>query len=711
MSELKSKRAPAVDSNPRAWSQVYDDINDIIKAVNNKSGVESRDGASGKDGDIRLFKDVDRTKYFIEGKFGDGWAKRELIFSDTNDAGQDESINFSATESYVKPDGSVPFTSGQTGVAPSNDLHLATKKYVDDNASAFELTGNVTGGTSGAVGVATTIANNAISLAMMQNDSVGTNEILNDNVTYDKIQNVSAGRKFLGRNTNSSGGIEEISTGQAVTLLALESGSADEYLCGNGTFREVSGSTSMAGLNDTAIQSLGDDHIMVYDYISEGNAGNLWKNVALSTAVRPHISASDPISYNNSTGVISHATGAGKNHIPSGGSSGEFLKYSSSGVAVWATPSYTTNTWRDIDDTPVNGVTDQSISSNWAYDHANSSTAHHTRYADSEAVAAVNATSSISTTCDTPNVQSDWNAGSGGAHILNKPNVQYTSAVTQSELRSTIGYGNQGLVPSTGNAGEFLSHNGTFDEISVSLSVAGLSDTAFVSLSNGDTLYRDGSYWKNLASTGTGSNVRSASPTFSGTLSAATLSTSGRIYADKLTVNHSSQTPQYVTFWESHVYMSTGYDITWANGNATIGESSYNLEFSTYDGSSAVVERMRIESDGDVHCDQDVIAYSTTIGSDRKLKTNIVDTKYGLNDIVKLRGVDFDWNRKDRDHHDVGFIAQEVKEVIPELVKEVKGLNDNDSFLTVDYAKVVPILVESIKTLKKEIEDMKNERV
>ena len=256
-----------------------------------------------------------------------------------------------------------------------------------------------------------------------------------------------------------------------------------------------------------------------------------------------------------------------------------------------------------------------------------------------------------------------------------------------------------------------MSHNGTFDEISVSLSVAGLSDTAFVSLSNGDTLYRDGSYWKNLASTGTGSNVRSASPTFSGTLSAATLSTSGRIYADKLTVNHSSQTPQNVAFWESHVYLSTGYDITWANGNATIGESSYNLEFSTYDGSSAVVERMRIESDGDVHCDQDVIAYSTTIGSDRKLKTNIVDTKYGLNDIVKLRGVDFDWNRKDRDHHDVGFIAQEVKEVIPELVKEVKGLNDNDSFLTVDYAKVVPILVESIKTLKKEIEDMKNERV
>jgi hypothetical protein len=39
-----------------------------------------------------------------------------------------------------------------------------------------------------------------------------------------------------------------------------------------------------------------------------------------------------------------HPTGAGNKHIPTSGSSGEFLKYDSSGTAVWATPSYTTNT-------------------------------------------------------------------------------------------------------------------------------------------------------------------------------------------------------------------------------------------------------------------------------------------------------------------------------------------------------------------------------
>ena len=42
--------------------------------------------------------------------------------------------------------------------------------------------------------------------------------------------------------------------------------------------------------------------------------------------------------------VYVHPTGAGNKHIPTGGAAGQFLKYSSSGTAVWATPSYTTNT-------------------------------------------------------------------------------------------------------------------------------------------------------------------------------------------------------------------------------------------------------------------------------------------------------------------------------------------------------------------------------
>jgi len=47
-----------------------------------------------------------------------------------------------------------------------------------------------------------------------------------------------------------------------------------------------------------------------------------------------------------------------------------------------------TNTWRDVDDVPVDGATNVSVSSNWAYDHENDVNAHHAKYTDAEARAA-----------------------------------------------------------------------------------------------------------------------------------------------------------------------------------------------------------------------------------------------------------------------------------------------------------------------------------
>ena len=73
---------------------------------------------------------------------------------------------------------------------------------------------------------------------------------------------------------------------------------------------------------------------------------------------------------------------------------------------------------------------------------------------------------------------------------------------------------------------------------------------------------------------------------------------------------------------------------------------------------------------------------------------------------MKLRGVDYDWKREDMGH-DVGVLAQEVEAVIPELVKEVDGLNGRDGFKAVDYNKLVPVLIESIKELKSEIDELK----
>ena len=73
---------------------------------------------------------------------------------------------------------------------------------------------------------------------------------------------------------------------------------------------------------------------------------------------------------------------------------------------------------------------------------------------------------------------------------------------------------------------------------------------------------------------------------------------------------------------------------------------------------------------------------------------------------MRLQGVTFDWKDKSEDildiKEDIGFIAQDVKEILPELVRE----NDN-GILSMRHQGISPILLEAIKELKAEIEELK----
>lgn len=113
--------------------------------------------------------------------------------------------------------------------------------------------------------------------------------------------------------------------------------------------------------------------------------------------------------------------------------------------------------------------------------------------------------------------------------------------------------------------------------------------------------------------------------------------------------------------------------------------------------------------DGDAHHDGDVIAYSTSTGSDKKLKKNIRDLEGALDKTLKLRGVKFDWKDENKANDQLGFIAQEVENVIPEVVKEVKTVSkDDETHLTVNYPALVPLLVEAIKDQQKQIDELKS---
>ena len=88
----------------------------------------------------------------------------------------------------------------------------------------------------------------------------------------------------------------------------------------------------------------------------------------------------------------------------------------------------------------------------------------------------------------------------------------------------------------------------------------------------------------------------------------------------------------------------------------------------------------------------DPIADGWTTYSSRRWKTGIKPIEGALDKVEQLRGVSFEWRENGK--HDIGLIAEEVGKVVPEVVAYEENGSDAKS---VDYARLVPLLVESIK--------------
>lgn len=114
---------------------------------------------------------------------------------------------------------------------------------------------------------------------------------------------------------------------------------------------------------------------------------------------------------------------------------------------------------------------------------------------------------------------------------------------------------------------------------------------------------------------------------------------------------------------------------------------------------------------GEIRAANDITAFAT---SDINLKENIIVIENALDKVLTISGVEYDWkdsyieDRGGEDglfvkKHDVGVIAQEVQKVLPEVVAQRP-----DGTLAVRYEKIVPLLIEAIKTLSQEVTDLKN---
>jgi hypothetical protein len=89
--------------------------------------------------------------------------------------------------------------------------------------------------------------------------------------------------------------------------------------------------------------------------------------------------------------------------------------------------------------------------------------------------------------------------------------------------------------------------------------------------------------------------------------------------------------------------------------------------------------------------------------SDIRLKENVSPLKGSLEKVSNLQGVNFSWKSDDKHQNKIGFIAQEVEKIIPEVV----FTNEADGFKGINYAEITAVLVEAVKELNKENKELK----
>ena len=93
-----------------------------------------------------------------------------------------------------------------------------------------------------------------------------------------------------------------------------------------------------------------------------------------------------------------------------------------------------------------------------------------------------------------------------------------------------------------------------------------------------------------------------------------------------------------------------------------------------------------------------------TTNSDIRIKKNIRDTRYGLSTVMQLRPVEYTLISSDLKQ--VGFIAQEVNKLVPEVVTGTEGDLEKGEILGITYANLVAVLTKAIQEQQKQIEDL-----
>ena len=131
---------------------------------------------------------------------------------------------------------------------------------------------------------------------------------------------------------------------------------------------------------------------------------------------------------------------------------------------------------------------------------------------------------------------------------------------------------------------------------------------------------------------------------------------------------------------------------------------SQDNRLALYDSANTVVYHGR---DGHLLCAGDVVAYHSF--SDARLKTDVInlDPEKSLQHVLDLQPVSFKWKDSPERGDQIGLIAQQVNEVVPEVVHEIERSGSlTEKYKRIEYDKLVPLLIDSIKVLTGKIDSL-----
>jgi hypothetical protein len=114
---------------------------------------------------------------------------------------------------------------------------------------------------------------------------------------------------------------------------------------------------------------------------------------------------------------------------------------------------------------------------------------------------------------------------------------------------------------------------------------------------------------------------------------------------------------------------------------------------------------------GEIRATNNITAYYS---SDKRYKKNVINIQNPLEKLQQINGVEFDWTEEYMSlhggedgyfirEHDIGVIAQEIEAILPEIVA-----TREDGYKAVKYDRIVALLIEAIKELKSQIDELKN---